>query len=819
MADGWQRGERPTAAEILKRHPELDGEAAVRLIYEEVCLRREAGLDYRTSEVIRHYPRWRNDLEPLLGADRLLRSPALSTEIPEPGELLGDFRLLAELGRGSAGKTFLAAQPSLADRPVVLKVTAFGHDEHLSLARLQHTHIVPLYSEQVFPDRALRALCMPFLGGATLALVLDELAAIPHDRRRGADILSALDRLDSATIKGVEPKAIGSEPSGPYRRFLNQSNYIQWVCLVAACLADALQYAHDRGLVHLDVKPSNVLIASDGQPLLLDFHLAAEPLSRGAEPPSRLGGTPGWTSPEQDAAMRAAAAIRTIPGAVDGRSDVYSLGLLILAMLGGRAPELEKTGGVRIGIGRINPKVTPGMADIVAHCLETDPEGRYPSAQALADDLRQQLNDLPLKGVPNRSLSERWAKWRRRRPESLARGSATLAVAIATLIVVGISWIASSSRIQSVKVALADAKRLRNAHRFEDARLAAERGLELSNNFLISKRLGAELSEEMQRSERGELVNELNQYTNAFRFLSASETRAEEKLREFAPRFRIVWEDRKLLTGKTGRGLDEETERQLVIDLREIAIVSANLRIRFALAGDRKQALSEAWSVLNDAEKELGTSPALSRSRCALSQQLGIPGPSGDKVPEARSTWEHDELGRYYLLSNATENAENEFRRALDLDPTNFFANFHEGRSAYLRGDFNEALAAFRACVTLRPAQAECRVNRGMAYERLNRSAEAEFDYSQAIALNPKLAEAYLSRGLFYADHRRYANAVKDFRQALEIPDGRETRALTRYNLALALRALGDSHGAEIEAKKARDLGFEDASKLLAKPR
>ena len=146
-------------------------------------------------------------------ADRLPRSPALSAEIPEPGELLGDFRLLAELGRGSAGKTFLAAQPSLADRPVVLKVTALDHDEHLSLARLQHTHIVPLYSEQVFPDRALRALCMPFLGGATLDLVLDELAAIPHGRRRGADILSALDRLDSATIKGVEPKAIGSEPS------------------------------------------------------------------------------------------------------------------------------------------------------------------------------------------------------------------------------------------------------------------------------------------------------------------------------------------------------------------------------------------------------------------------------------------------------------------------------------------------------------------------------------------------------------------------------------------------------------------------------
>ena len=153
----------------------------VRLIYEEVCLRREAGQDVATTEVIRKYPLLGGaDLEPLLGCDRLLRpTSSKAVAFPMVGEQLGDFRLLTELGRGAAGRTFLAAQPSLAERAVVLKVTARDHDEHLSLASLQHTHIVPLYSAQLFPARGLRGLCMPYLGGAAFSQILGDLANHP----------------------------------------------------------------------------------------------------------------------------------------------------------------------------------------------------------------------------------------------------------------------------------------------------------------------------------------------------------------------------------------------------------------------------------------------------------------------------------------------------------------------------------------------------------------------------------------------------------------------------------------------------------------
>src|SRR5262249_50889713 len=100
------------------------------------------------------------------------------------------------------------------------------------------------------------------------------------------------------------------------------------VCWIGACLAHALHYAHDHGLVHLDLKPSNLLLAADGQPSILDFHLAHAPCRAGDPVPEWFGGTPGYMSPEQEAALAAARDGQPVPAAVDGRSDIYSLGLV-----------------------------------------------------------------------------------------------------------------------------------------------------------------------------------------------------------------------------------------------------------------------------------------------------------------------------------------------------------------------------------------------------------------------------------------------------------------------------------------------------------
>src|SRR5262249_45867288 len=158
---------------------------------------------------------------------------------------------------------------------------------------------------------------------------------------------------------------------------------------IVGCLADALHYAHARGMVHMDVKPSNVLITVDGQPMLLDFHLARGPILRGDWVTDRIGGTPGWMSPEQRGAMRAVEQGRPVPPVVDGRTDIFSLGLLLREALVGPASDADPAGAK--GLAGRHPGVSVGLADIIAKCLAPDPDDRYPDAASLADDLRRHL--------------------------------------------------------------------------------------------------------------------------------------------------------------------------------------------------------------------------------------------------------------------------------------------------------------------------------------------------------------------------------------------------------------------------------------------
>ncbi len=105
---------------ILKRA--ADPEIAVRLIYEEFCLRQEAGEEVGPDELLRRFPQWRSQLEVVLDCHKLLQPRQDPPVFPSVGEPLGEFQLLAELGRGAEGRVFLATQPSLSDRPVVVKL-------------------------------------------------------------------------------------------------------------------------------------------------------------------------------------------------------------------------------------------------------------------------------------------------------------------------------------------------------------------------------------------------------------------------------------------------------------------------------------------------------------------------------------------------------------------------------------------------------------------------------------------------------------------------------------------------------------------------
>jgi serine/threonine protein kinase/tetratricopeptide (TPR) repeat protein len=805
MAEGWRTGGQPTAAEILQRNPRVGDEAAIRLIYEEVQFRREAGQDVPTSEIVRRYPQWRDPLGVLLRCDRLLRTGPEPVEFPDVGERLGDFELFDELGRGASGRTYLALQPALADRPVVLKVIPRDHDEHLSLARLQHTHIVPLYSEHVFSELGLRALCMPYLGGASLAYVLEGLAAIPADRRQGRDVLAVLDRT------GPGPAGPTLSP-GPYRSALERASYVQAICWITSCLADALQYAHEHGLVHMDVKPSNVLIAADGQPMLLDFHLAQAPIRTSGPLPDRIGGTPGWTSPEQRAAMSAVAAGRPVAADVDGRSDLYALGLLLLRALEGPSPADERPSVSRLR--RRNSQVSVGLGDIIEKSLARDPADRYQDAAALADDLKRHLSEQPLRGVANRSLTERWRKWRRRRPGSLLRGTAPFSTVGAFALLIAFAAAFQTQRVHRIKTDLDDGRRLNASRQYPEAIRCLNRGLALARRTVLTGGLEQDLEAQLRLARRGDRAQTLHELADVIRFRFGVAPPPTDELRALARRCREIWDERELFLPAATGSEKSESDDAVRTDLRELAVVWADLRVRLAANDDSQTARRDALLVLDEAATLFGASPALDRERGALARSLGRPDVPRNPPSVPRTSWEHYDLGRSYFRSGDIAAADAEFRRTLEDRPQDFWSNFYQGLCAFRLGRFADAAVAFRVCSALAPESAECDYNRALADEALGRSDDAFREYSRALELDPRLAPAALNRGILAYNAGRHRDAIADFRRALDLSTSREIVGRIRYNMALAYLESGDRESALVELQKAIGLGNKDARSL-----
>jgi serine/threonine protein kinase len=740
MIQRWRRGERPLPEEFLGRHPGLwqHPEAAADLIYEELCLRQEFGPEVPVEQVLHRFPQWRPQLEVLFDCQRVLGPRRPAPLFPSVGETRGDFLLLAELGSGAQGRVFLAQQRCLGDRPVVLKLTPAEAREHLALARLQHTHIVPLYSIQDHAGRGLRALCMPYFGGATLDRVLAALPA-PPGRRTGQDLLDALDRTQAGGPV-IAPARV------PARRLLARSTYVQAVCWIGACLADALQHAHERGLVHLDLKPANVLLAADGEPMLLDFHLAREPVSRGGEWPEWLGGTPGYMSPEQEASLRAIEQGRPAPQPVDGRSDIYSLGVVLHEAL---AVSLPAPASTAQSLHRCHPQVSIGLADVVARCLACDPARRYPDMAALAADLRRHLRDLPLAGVRNRSLAERWHKWRRRRPYRIALACMMMAVVTAAA-AVGLGAASHLvQRVDAARTALGDGQVEMAQEDWERAAATLQRGLSSVGGIPFQKTLAAELDGQLRRAEQGRAAaataacaNELHELAERVRFLYGADDLPGDPGR-LVTSCRVLWENRDRVVERLGSPLAQDSHD----DLLDLAIFWSDLQVRLAPCEGREEGNRRALRVLAQAQTLFGPSPVLDAERRLHGNTVCSAGCGAWELgPGASSPWKHYALGRAHLRSGDLEQAEEETERAVRLQPHGLWPNFYHGLAAYRRGRYADAVAAFSICIGAAPGAAGCFYNRGRAFAALGRTEQAQRDYDQAVRLDPTLAVAIRNR-------------------------------------------------------------------------
>jgi serine/threonine protein kinase len=334
---------------------------------------------------------------------------------PRPGELLDDFEIVSILGQGAFACVYLARQLSL-DRHVALKVSANRGSEARTLASLEHEHIVRVFSETVEREANRRLLCMQFVNGTTLERVLRALNERPPALWSGRSILEAIDELSTHPAL-FDPAALRDRES------LWNGDYVEAVCWLGGRLAEALAHAHSQGVLHRDIKPANILLNRYGRPMLADFNIAFDP--RPAERAARtpFGGTLGYMAPEHLDAFNPAE--NTPPEAVDRRSDVYALGVVLFEMLAGRLPfplpakinttveTLRQLAAERRGpppsVGELRP-VPESLDRLVTRCLQPNPEDRYQTADELARALegcREQYLaecDLPAAGPITRAL-------------------------------------------------------------------------------------------------------------------------------------------------------------------------------------------------------------------------------------------------------------------------------------------------------------------------------------------------------------------------------------------------------------------------------
>ena len=329
-----------------------------------------------------------------------------------PGAKVDDFEIVRLLGRGAFGHVYLARQLSL-DRLVALKISANRGSEGRTMARLEHQHIVQVFSEKVDPDFNQRLLCMQLVPG----IGLEKLIVMLHDMRAGshpegtrlgagstdkssesawtgADLIGLIDRSGSLPTT-LDPAALHD------REALSRMDDVEATAWFGARLAEALDFAHGHGVLHRDIKPANILVNPYGRPMLADFNISSQPVGSEKSGEEMFGGTFAYMAPEHLDAFNP----EDVTGheAVTARSDIYSLGLVLQQLLDGRmtlplsrpkgkmAETLRTMADERRKAPPICNAGQPGarmtLERTISGCLEPNPDDRFASGAELAEQL------------------------------------------------------------------------------------------------------------------------------------------------------------------------------------------------------------------------------------------------------------------------------------------------------------------------------------------------------------------------------------------------------------------------------------------------
>ena len=301
-------------------------------------------------------------------------------EWPELKDTFLNFRVLEELGRGALARVYLCEQLQLGGRNAVVKVElGESLNEPSLLGKIRHPNIMPLHWADYDQSVGASYLCMPFLGRSTLVDL------IKMAFRKGLPTSAAVVR-EASTLWSKESDTLILEatPSSKYSSF--NPSYIGRIVRLAVDLADALAYVHSQQIIHGDIKPSNVLLSPEGQPILLDFNLGRR---RGSSD-GPAGGTLAYMAPEQ---LRFIAEETPDDHLVSSTAtDIYSFGVLLYELLSGKTPNTypSKQGSTKsiahklldlqrdgcTNIHKLNPGVDQKLTQLIHSCLAFEENDR-----------------------------------------------------------------------------------------------------------------------------------------------------------------------------------------------------------------------------------------------------------------------------------------------------------------------------------------------------------------------------------------------------------------------------------------------------------
>jgi serine/threonine protein kinase/Flp pilus assembly protein TadD len=727
---------------------------------------------------------------------------------------LGDFRLVREVGRGGMGIVYEAEQVSLHCR-VALKVLPLAatldprqlqrfHNEAQAAASLHHTHIVPVYF--VGCDRGVHYYAMQFIDGQTLAQLIRQLsqADVPPSGEEQTTVYPGPAAAVTAPAAQQVTQAMRSVGRG--------QDYFRQVAQLGVQAAEALDHAHQVGIVHRDVKPGNLLLDGRGILWVTDFGLAHVQSEASLTMTGDLVGTLRYMSPEQALAKR-------VP--LDHRTDVYSLGATLYELLtlrpafaGKDRQELLRQIAFEEPVRprQLDRKIPAELETIILKALEKNAADRYGTAQALADDLERFLKDEPIR-ARRPTLVQRARKWSRRHKPVVAALATGLLSVLVVAVVLGFWYQGRRAETErGVTAALAQAEVLldegdrqtEHAERWQATARLAQGAVEKAEELLAAGAARQALAERVQRVRAAAAVA----VTDSRLLVELDRIRLEQA---------AVNVKENHFDEARAAPLYAELLRSYGVDLAEPQQAAA--RVRDSQQREALLAALEDWSRLTRDEEqrrrleqvlqsaELDVDPFRARWRAAWRQRDGAAlrrladEPVVQALPATALHW----LARDLKRVNERTAAEQVLRAGLDRYPSNFWLNNELGlllcdrepsraqeAVPYLmvavalrsdsagthlnlgwalreKGDLEGAIRGFRAACRIDPNYALAHINLGHALQDKHRPDEAIDEYREALRLKPDLAEVHWILGHMFLRQGRFAEGHTAFKRGHEL--------------------------------------------------